>query len=100
MRELTVCLGPTIKLIPFLNGASLRHNFKSQLILVSIWLLLLVKRAADRPRWWPINHVLFLDAVLLRLLFKRIRADVLYLLEEARAIQLGHGLLLGLRLTD
>ena len=83
-----------------LDSASFGHHFEPQLILVAIWLLLLVKRAAYRSRWWSINHILFLDAVLLRLLLQRIRADVLNLMEQARAVQLSHWLLLGVRLTD
>ena len=73
-----------------LDSAPLGHHFEPQLILVAIWLLLLVKRAAYRSGWWPINHILFLDAVLLRLLLQRIRADVLNLMEQARAVQLSH----------
>ena len=73
-----------------LDSAALRHHFEPQLILVAIRLLLLVKRAAYRSGWWPINHILFLDAVLLLLLLQRIRTDVLNLMEEARAVQLSH----------
>jgi len=76
--------------MPLLDSAALGHHFEPQLILVAIRLLLLVKRAAYRSGWWPINHILFLDAVLLRLLLQRIRADILNLLEKTGAIQLSH----------